>query len=275
MTRTQKKVAGERMADFVRGELAPQDALNVLDAVEQDRDLSRDLDLHVELLNLARSGAAPDLLENPAASLTLRQASSLSGSWWERLLRDRRVMVPAGALLGLAVVGFVVLTILSKGANPYGDLADLGDPGSSFRMRGGSDAELVDATARLVEGDAGEAANRFERFLRMYPASEWVPWVEYAAGLSRLSNARTAVFGVVVRCDAGEVRRGLEHLDRVLGGVTVPELIEDALWYRAKGSLMLGDAASAEANLTRILGLQGSRQPAARKLLTDLHSLHQ
>ncbi len=272
MNRTDRKAIRERMVDFVRGKLDPRDALEVLDAVEQDPGLSKDLDVHVELQNLARSGAASELLD--ISPETLRPASAAPGPWWGWLLRGRPGLVPAGIFLGIVIVGAVFLAIYSRSSSPYANLADLGDVSASFRMRGGSDAELLDASTRLMEGDSREAANRFERFLRMYPSSEWAPWVEYAAGLSRLSNARTTVLGIRVRYDAGEVGRGLEHLDRVLEMSAVRELMEDALWYRAKGSLMLGDAAGAEAALNRILSMQGSRQAAARELLSNLQSLH-
>lgn len=272
MNRTQKKAVRERMVDFVRGRLDPTDALEVLDAVEQDPGLSRELDVHVELQNLARSGAASEFLEVPL--VTEGHGPVVSESWWGWVPRGRRLLVPVGVLLGVVVVGVISMIILSKSSNPYMGLAELGDIGASFRMRGGSDAELVDASTRLMEGDAREAANRFERFLRMYPSSEWVPWVEYAAGLSRLANARTAVLGFGTGYDPAEVKRGMEHLDRVLQGSAVRELTEDALWYSAKGSLMLGDASGAEICLNRILSMQGSRQAAARELLSDLHSLH-
>ncbi len=259
------------MADLVHGRLAPQDALLVLDAVERDRDLSVDLDLHVELLNLAKSDAGAEFRDLPVASQEVTEWRR--GRWWE-ILGGRRVLVPAGILLGVVLAGFALISIISRAANPYGDLADLGDPTASFRTRGGSDADLVDASTRYMDGDASEAAERFERYLRMYPSSEWVPWVEYAAGLSRLSGARRTVLGIGSWYDSGEVQRGVEHLDRILGKTAVPELMEDALWYRAKGSLMLGDAGSAEANLARVITLQGSRQPAAQKLLSDLRSRH-
>lgn len=272
MNRTQKKAVKEQLADFVHGKLDPREALEVLDAVEQDPGLSKDLDVHVELQNLARSGAASEFLEIPPTTEGSRRV--VSEPRWGWIPRGRRLLIPVSVLLGVFCVGVVSLMIVSKSSNPYLDLADLGDIGESFRMRGGSDAELVDASTRLMEGDAREAATRFERFLRMYPSSEWVPWVEYAAGLSRLSNARTAVLGIGVRYDTGEVRRGVEHLDRVLEGSAVLELVEDALWYRVKGSLMLGDAGGAEAGLNRIISMRGSRQAAAQELLSELHSLH-
>ncbi len=273
MNRAQKKAIKSKMADFVRGKLAPHEALDVIDAVERDRELSADLDLHVELQNFARSDDALEAADFPEVSSTAARVPRFPRSWWEQVFGGRRLLVPAGSLL-LIVAGVAVFTLLQRAANPYSDLADLGDPAASFRMRGASEAELADASNRFLEGDARESAYRFERYLRMYPSSEWAPWVEYAAGISRLAGAREKVFGIGVRYDEKEVRGGLEHLDRVLAGPAVPELVEDALWYRAKGFLMLGDAGSAEAQLNQILALQGSRQVVARKLLSDLQSLH-
>jgi len=262
------------MSDFVQGKLLPEDALLFLDAIEQDPDASADLDLHVGVLNIARSEDAKMFRDRRETSGRVG-ARGVSGSFlWGWLLEGRRFLVPVGILLVALLAGFGLIRLSSTAANPFGDLADLGDPGASFRMRGSGDADLADAATWLTNGDPGEAARRFERYLRMYPSSEWVPWVEYAAGLSRLAEARRAFLGIRVRYEADEVERGLDHLDRVLANANYPELIEDALWYRAKGSLMLGDARNAEAYLARILASQGSRSQAARKLLSDLHSLH-
>ena len=262
------------MSDFVQGKLLPEDALLFLDAIEQDPDASADLDLHVGVLNIARSEDAKMFRDRRETSGRVG-ARGVSGSFlWGWLLEGRRFLVPVGILLVALLAGFGLIRLSSTAANPFGDLADLGDPGASFRMRGSGDADLADAATWLTNGDPGEAARRFERYLRMYPSSEWVPWVEYAAGLSRLAKARRAFLGIRVRYEADEVERGLDHLDRVLANANYPELIEDALWYRAKGSLMLGDARNAEAYLARILASQGSRSQAARKLLSDLHSLH-
>lgn len=274
MNRTQRKVVEGQMADFVRGRLDPKEALRVLEAVEQDSQLSDDLNIHIELQNLARSDDGAGILGSLEGVVESRPVPAMTESWWDRLHKGRRLLVPAVISLAMVLAGVATLIFLAKPSNPYVDLADLGDIAASFRMRGGSDAELLDASNRLMEGDAREAANRFERFLRMYPVSEWRPWVEYAAGLSRLSGARTAFFGIGVRYDPAEVKIGLDHLDRVLEGSSARELVEDALWYRVKGSLMLEDAAGAESGLNRILSMQGSRQAAARKLLSDLRSLH-
>ena len=262
------------MSDFVQGRLRPEDALLFLDAIEQDPDASADLDLHVEVLNIARSEDAEVFRVRPEMPRAAGVKGVSGGSWWGWLLEGRRVFVPAGILLAALLVGFAFIAFGPTATNPFGDLADLGDPGASFRMRGWGDADLADAATWLTNGDPGEAARRFERYLRMYPSSEWVPWVEYAAGVSRLAEARRAFLGIRVRYEVDEVRRGLDHLDRVLAHAGVPDLMEDALWYRAKGSLMLGDARNAEVYLTRILASQGSRSPAAQKLLSDLHSLH-
>jgi hypothetical protein len=273
MSRKRKKATEATMSDFVQGRLSPGEALRFLDTIEQDPDVSTDLDLHVEMLNLAHSGDVGVFRErNPLADGGVRERA---GTWWEFLLKGRRVLVPVGILLGVVLAGVAFLTLSSNAANPFGDLAEIGDAAASFRMRGGGDADLVDASSHLMAGDAGEAARQFERYLRMYPSSEWAPWVEYAAGLSHLVNARRSLLGIGVRYDPDEVRHGLEHLDRVLESSSVSELKEDAHWYRAKGSLMLGDARSAETHLKLLLAAPGSRTEAARTFLSDLHVHHQ
>jgi hypothetical protein len=263
------------MSDFVLGRLSPGDALRFLDTIEHDPEASADLDLHVEMLNLAHSGDAHVFEERERIPLAGGGIRLRVESLWEHIMKRRRILAPVGILLGVILAGAVFLTLWSKAGNPYSDLAELSDPAASFRMRGGGDADLLDATTRLTEGDAGEAARRFERYLRMYPSSEWTPWVEYAAGLSHLMNARRSLLGLGVRYDSDEVRRGLEHLDRVLESPSVAELKSDAHWYRAKASLMLGDARSAETHLELLLAAPGSRAGAARAILSELHARQQ
>jgi hypothetical protein len=275
MSRKRKKTTEGTMSDFVQGRLSPGDALRFLDAIEHDPDASVDLDLHVEMLNLAHSEDARVFQERERFPLADGGSRIRTRTLWEHIVGGRRALVPVGVLLGVILAGVAFLTLSSNAANPFGDLAEIGDPAASFRMRGAGDADLLDASSRLMEGEAGEAALRFERYLRMYPTSEWVPWVEYAAGLSHLVNARRSVLGFGVRYDSDEVRHGLEHLDRVLESPSVSELKEDAHWYRAKGSLMLGDARSAEAHLELLLASPGSRTEPARALLSEIRAHHQ
>jgi hypothetical protein len=261
------------MSDFVHGRLHPEEALRFLDAIEQDPEASADLDLHVEVLNIANSADAQAFRVRRKVNWTRVTRSVSRASFRSWFFMDRRVLVPVGILLAGIALGLALILSSLASSNQFSHLADLGDLGSSFRMRGLGNADLSDAAAWLVNGQPGEAARRFERYLRMQPSGEWTPWVEYAAGLSRLAEARQVFLGIHISYNADLVKKGLDHMDRVLLIVDNPELEEDALWFRGKGYLMLGDPGSAIHCLTEIQALHRTRSEAARKLLSDLHSL--
>src|SRR5512143_2665243 len=123
MNRTQRKVVEGQMADFVRGRLDPHEALRVLEAVEQDHRLSEDLNVHIELQNLARSDDGAEFLGSLEGVVESTPAPALTESWWGRLRQSRRPLVPAVISFGVVIAGVALLMSLAKPSNPYVDLA--------------------------------------------------------------------------------------------------------------------------------------------------------
>jgi tetratricopeptide (TPR) repeat protein len=273
MDNQSKAISDGEMSDFVHGRLQPEQALHLLDLIEQDQEASANLDLQVEILNTADSADAEAFRAKTRLMRARLEQGTSDASWLRWHLITRPVLVPTFILVAGVVLGFTVITSILAESDPLGDLAELDDLSSSFRLRGPSSSDLAEAANWLVNGEPEEAARRFERHLNMYPSEEWIPWVEYAAGLSRLAEARRSFLGVRVSYNADRVKRGLDHLEHVLANAENPELKEDALWYKAKGYLMLGDAQNSTVCLSQVRALQGSRSEAARGLLSRLKSL--
>jgi hypothetical protein len=263
------------LSDLVNGTLTPEEALRLMDEVERNPEVSRQLDFQVELLNLARSPGEEVFRISRAPESAIGRILRGIVSNLGLVLATRRTFAAVGVCLAFVLVGAAVLTIRSVEANPYARLAEVRGADLPFRARSESDVDLVAATELVADRDYGAAAQRFERFLRMYPTGESVPWVEYAAGVVRLAAARKSVWGFVQSYDSKEVDAGIQHLQRVVDGRTVPALREDALWYQAKGYLMLGRVTDAEQTLQRLVLLGGGRSSAATSMLGEIQRIHQ
>jgi hypothetical protein len=263
------------ISDLVNGMLTREEALRLMEEVERDPEVSQQLDIQVELLNLARSPGESVFRSSAAQESVFGRFLRAITARLGVVLAARRSLVVVGVAVAFVLVGAGVLTIRSVAANPYARLAEVRETDLPFRARSESDADLVAATELVAVQDYAAAAQRFERFLRMYPTDESALWVEYAAGVIRLAAARKSVLGVIETFDAREVDAGLQHLQRVGDRSSVPALQENALWYQAKGYLMLGKGTEAERTLHRLVSLGGSRNSPAASLLGEIQRIHQ
>jgi len=264
----------DRLSSLVNGQLSPEEALRVLDEVERDEEVSHDLDLHVELLNLARSSRENPFDTSSTDESALRRGGHYFARWLGSLFVGHRSLVPVGIAVACFLGVGALLTFRLVEASPYAGLAEIREPEIPIRVRSESDADLAVAAELLTAKKYVDAARRLERFLRMYPGNESVPWVEYAAGLARLAGARKTTWWIIVHFEKPEVETGLRHLQSVVEGRDIPGLREDALWYQAKGFLMIGNLEDAEQNLRRLVSLGSGRSVAAEQMLVDLRNLH-
>lgn len=261
-----------RLSDLVNGQLSPEEALRVLEEVERSPELSRDLDLHVELLNLASSPTGNPFSEPLERGSAVRAfLGSLAGKVGS-IVPGRR-LAPVLLLGACLLVGAGLLTIRLVVAGPYVAIAEVREPEIPIRVRSESDADLVAAAEYFSAREYVPAAERLERFLRMYPESESAPWVEYAAGVARLAGARKPAWIVLSCFDESQVEAGLGHLNSVIGRHDSPILRLDALWYQAKGLLMVGRVEEARRSLHDLAASGGSRGVAARDMLAELDNL--
>jgi hypothetical protein len=262
-----------RLSDLVNGHLSPEEALRVLEEAERNPEVSRDLDLQVELLNLAGStfgNLSSGEMESGSARWTF--LDSLAGR--VGLLVVGRRLAPL-VLVGVCLLaGAGLLIVRSVAAGPYAAIAEIREPEIPIRVRAESGADLVAAAEYFSVREYIPAAERLERFLRMYPESESAPWVEYAAGVARLAGARKSTWIVLTCFDELQVEAGLRHLSSVLGRNDSPVLRSDALWYQAKGFLMVGRVEEARRSLQAITAQEGTRSGAAQQMLAELDDIH-
>jgi hypothetical protein len=267
MTKEMKRPA---ISDLALGKVAPEEALRMLTAIENDPEASKELDMQVELLNLVSTEGKevfePESAPRPSGAFRL---------WSNRLafrLPSRKWLVPAGALAA-AVVLWLGLAAISSWTRPPDDrLAQIGEEDLEFRTRGNIRDGLAEVPALISERRFDDVVRISERFTRAYPKSDLNGFAHYSAGLAYLASARRSTLGLFPTFDEGRVERALAHLTPVLADTLHTGLTEDAMWLQAKGYLMLRDPESARGTLSRLVAMNGRRAKEALEMLQRMKS---
>jgi len=263
----EKKKPDYSMADLVMGNVPPDEALRMLEAIERDPVASKELDLQTDLLNLA-SSEGKEIFE-PAPFVRPSPVP-----WLDRLpfrFPPRSVLVPLGALASVAVLWFGLWSISSLTRPPHDELAQIGRSDLEFRTRGDMRDELAAVPALCSEGRFDDVIRLSERFIRAYPASELTGFAHYSAGLGYLASARRSTLGLFPSFDPARVGKALEHLTPLAVGSTQEPMAEDALWLQAKGLLMVENPDAARAALSRLAAMNGRRAVDAQELIRRIH----
>ena len=256
--------------DLALGNLSPEDSLRVLEMVERDPELSRELELATALVNVSAQ-EGKDLF-GEQVSLQIHRPK-----WTSVLHRMLSGLRPTGALrflgYGLAVLFLIVagLSQLSRiTTSPYASLAAPGESVGMERLRATGEQELILVHRLSVSGNHEEVIELLERYLRHHPGKELTGYVRLALGENYLRSARKTTLMLFPRYDTSKVERAIHRLAQVITSGGNDRLVEEAYWLRAKASLMLEHPDSAISDLNNILLLKGRRSSQAAELLREI-----
>jgi len=258
-----------KLSDLALGHLTPEESLRLLDRIEGDPDASEELDLYIEMVNLAEArgdeifGARPDRVGGDGVFSGVRESAPA----WVQSLRPAYVLRVAAVLLipVLMLVGADWMLTSS-----YAELARVERPEFNVMVRAG-EQEDIDLAYRLLDaGQHEEALRLLERFARAFPESEIIDYVHYSAGAVYLLTAQRSFLSLFLSYDRERTVSGMGHLRQAIDHSSNMRLIEESHWLRAKGYLMLQSPEEAREELQLVIGLDGGRKKDATRLFHEV-----
>lgn len=252
------------LGDLVLGRLPPEEARALLERVEEDSDLSEELEIRIALSDFGLSAG-----RNVWTERVIRSSRGLLWipHWIRRTTAWTPAYVSAVTIFFFGMVVFAILRVGAGGGNQYLDLVDINRSEIEFRTRQIGDDDLKSATARYSEGRFNEGARHLDRYVRIHPQSPIVGYVRYSAALGYLAGARAYRLGIVPVADTIAVRRALALLAQAADDSSTQAITDDIRWYRALALLLVEDPESALLELERVVAAGGDRADDAVTLI--------
>lgn len=263
---TQKPMDRTVIDDLVTGKLSPDESLRILDLIEREPDLSRELDMRVAVMDAVVSGRADDARQKQAResgiTRTIKSVREVIASYGT----GRQLAIPLALIGALLLVGIGVLRSLPLQSAERYALLKVESPEVDVNVRGVGEDDINTAHMLFRDGKHRQAILLLERFTKAYPQSPMTAYAEYSLGAMYLASANRRVLGVLQWFDRSTVEAGLEHLAASLDCSRSPRIIEESHWLRAKGLLMLNDEVRARQELAVVAAQHGVRESDVRRL---------
>jgi hypothetical protein len=205
---------------FARGRLSREDSMRILEAIERDQTLSKELEEILLLMRAAddepseRHDEQKTLFFEPALKYVLRIA----------------------AVLVLGVLSLAALSEVTKAK--HHDLARVEDINFNSQWRGMSNEDVDIGRTLFLAGEHDAAIVHLERIARAIPPDESACVVHWMIGAMLLETAEGSTVGLFPSYDSARVRRALDHLGIAFHSSN-SRLIEDTQLLRMKAFLML------------------------------------
>jgi hypothetical protein len=263
-----RREEGASVSEFVLGQMSPEEALQFLDEVERDPELSAEVEDCVMVARVAEECGGEVF------------TSAQSGPW---LVREN---VPTASGIGLVLrraisfrslaIACVLLLLLGVPwlsdhvSGPYSDLAVVTEGEVDVPMRGVDDGRLTQIKKLLHAGRYDEAITLLEEYVQNTPTAERRAYAAYLLGGAYLISARKSYLGFFAAYDDDRVALGMGYLMEVVRNGGEGRLVQEARWLRAKGYLMIGHPDAAVGEATEIVVEGGSKTGYATGLLADI-----
>jgi tetratricopeptide (TPR) repeat protein len=255
-----------KVIDFALGRLSPEESLRMLDLIENDKELSSQLELANDIINVSAEHSA-ELFENdrdkrrrsyfPVVRFVTRQIPA-------RLAR-RALETALVVLVALSLIAY-----LSR--NPYASLATAERDIAIERVRGLDGQELTSAIVAFEDGRLAESISLFERFLRRHPGSPNAGAVKISIAIEYFNLSRNGLL-FFPAYDTAYVGAGIDQLKSVIDSPGSDRLKEDAHWLLANAYLMCGQVDQAVPELDRVVGIRARHGGQAAILLEEIRKL--
>lgn len=262
----------EMLADLALGKLPPEEALRLFEEAERNPRVLENLDLHIALADLAASEKGGVFQERGRREKS-KVWNGLRDIWGHRTGIAEPRLVYAFGLLCFAVLVSTVLIWRGFQVEPYHLLASVSESEVEFRTRSLVGKDLAPAVTLFSSERFEEGVQYLERYLQEHPGSELSAYLHYSAGLGCLIAAKSTLLGLYVNYDTLLVRRSFNHFTLALSDSSGYGLEDEARFYRAKASLILGDVNWARRDLQRVVSGCGTLSDGARSLLKGVSAV--
>jgi len=257
--------------DMAHGRLTPGESLRLFDEIENDPTASAELDLVADLMNVAAETNGNVFRERDRARAPL----------WKRLAwrirekcDERPVLYPVGSLAVAMLALAMILGANALWSNKYEELLGIDRTAFEWSVRGEGDEDVSTAYHYFTNGEYTQALESLQRYLRIHPDGELTAYVHYSTGSICLLSAKRNVLSLFTKYDPESVNTGLDHLGKATAQSNNPRLVEESLFLRAKGFLMLGREEDAIAELRRLHTLKGPKTNEARQVIERINALN-
>jgi hypothetical protein len=263
---TQKPLDRTVLDDLVTGKLSPDESLRVLDLIDREPDLSRELDIRVALMDALASGQTDDAWQKQTRQSGVAGRIKSVREVIASYVAVRQLAIPVAISGALLLAGIGVMRSLPLQSAERFALFKVESPEVEINVRGAGEDDIKSAHMLFRTGKYREAIALLERYTKAFPQSPTTAYAEYSLGAMFLASADRRVLGVLQWFDKSTVEAGLEHLAASLDSSSSPRIIEESHWLRAKGLLMLNDLVGARRELEVVAAQHGVRETDVRRL---------
>ena len=265
-----KELRASTIIDFAHGRLSSEESLEFLAKIESDPEGSKKLNLVVDIMNEAadpRSRLFETRVAEPDSAV--RRAVGLV----VEAFRSHPVLVPLGGFGVLAAaLGILVMANVFM-ANRFEELAGIDRTAFTWNARGSDNSDLAGAYLYFTNGEYDRSLTLLDRYVHQHPGGDLAPYVHYTTGAVDLLSSRRSYLTVLHFRLRSRVIAGLDELSLAVRQASNQRLKEEARFLRAKGFLMVGDGASAIAELDSLRALDGPRKEEAMQMIERIHAL--
>ena len=258
------------LVDLAMGRLSPEDSLKAFEELERTHDVSKDLDVIVDLIHLAS-----DPRENVFSS-----SDRLRSPWWRFValwIRERSaihpILYPSGIVAGFLIALALLLAIFIPKGNRYEELLGIDRTVFEWNIRGVGDRDVAIGYHFFTEGEYSKCILHLERYIRTHAVSEIGGYIHYSLGSVYLLSSRKSNLPHMTTYDGARIRSGLAELEISGLQTSSPRLREESRFLRSKGYLMLELADSAIAELDSVFVMNGVRKSEASQMIDRIRSL--
>ena len=258
------------IVDMAQGRLTPEESLQILEGIDRDEATSADLELVVDIINLASESGGNVFRAGERTGLSWWRRLAL---WLSRIFENDRVLHPVGVVSVVLVVLAMILGANALWTGPYEELTGIDGTAFEWNARGPGEMDIAIAYQLFTKGEYDESVLHLDRFLRSHPNGELVEYMHYSAGVVYLLSARHTIFTLFPSYNRLKVTAGLQHLECAIARTSSPRLAEESRYLRAKGFLMLGQKEAAIAELDSVRTVDGIRAQEASQAIARIQAI--
>jgi hypothetical protein len=265
-----ERIQTSTIVDFAHGRLTPEESLGLLKSIEEDPGASEELDLVVDLMNAA-SDPQSSLFAAPAIRQKLFPVRALR-TFIESFSRQP-LLYPAGAFGCLAAALALVIGVNLLSSDKLDELTGIDRTAFTWNARGTDNSDIAGAYFCFTNGEYAKSLTLLDRYLRLEPHGDFVPYVHYTAGAVGLIASRQSYLTLFQSHNGTRVAEALQHLSLAIGQTTNRRLLEESRFLRAKAYLMLHRPDEAIAELDTVRSLSGPRSEEAVQMIERIHAV--
>jgi tetratricopeptide (TPR) repeat protein len=153
------------------------------------------------------------------------------------------------------------------------ELTNIDRTAFTWNARGTDNSDIAGAYFCFTNGDYAKSLTLLDRYLRLEPRGDLVPYVHYTAGAVSLIASKQSYLTIFQTHNGTRVSEALQHLSLAIGQTSNRRLLEESRLLRAKAYLLLQRPYDAIADLDTVRSLSGPRSEEAMQMIERIHAL--